>query len=203
MCLFYSRLCYPCTCLFYSRQCYPWTCLFYGSLCCLDVSVMQLSVLPLDVSVLQQPVLAMNVFVIQQYLLPLEMSILEQHMLAWMCLLFSNMFFPWSTAASPGSGRVCYTSNRGCPWTRPLDNSLHLYPRRCPAYSSLCCARTRLCLQEAVLHLFVFCCADPRGYLSTRSYAASVHVLLCFCVCHHVSMLHLCFCGAPGFVCLQ
>jgi hypothetical protein len=231
MCLFYSRLCYPWTCLFYCRLCYPWTCLFYSRLCypwtCLFYSRLCYS---LNLPVLRQPMLPgrvcyaaiyaapgrlcspttcpgpervcyiANYSVPLQPVLPQDMSILYWH---WTCLLYSN---------------------RGCPWTRPLDRSLHLHPRRCLAYSSLyaaqgrvsvyrscaapvrvllCCTRTRLCLQEAVLHLFVCFCADPGGCLSTRAYAASVLVLLCFCVCHHVSMLHLCFCVAPGFVCLQ
>ncbi len=183
-------------------------------LCCLNVSVKQLSVLPLNVSVLQQPVCGSrsvcyiaNYSVPLQAVLPQDLSVLYWH---WTCLLYNN---------------------RGCPWTCPLDSSLHLYPRRCLACSSFCCTRTRLSLQEAVLHLFVFCCADPRGCLSTRAYAASVHVLLCWSwrvsvykslccicpcafvltlegVCLQEPMLHLpeSFCADSGvclFVCLR
>jgi hypothetical protein len=117
----------------------------------LNVSVMQLSVLPLDVSVLQQPVCgSRSVHYIANYCVPLQ-AVLPQDMSvlywSWTCLLYSN---------------------RRCPWTCPLDSSLHLHPRRCLAYSSLCCSRTSL--QEDVLHLFVLFCADPRGCLSTGAY---------------------------------
>ncbi len=123
---------------------------------------MQLSMLTLDVSVLQQPVCgSRSAFYIANYSVPLQ-AVLPQDM--------SVLYWPWTC--------LLY-SNRRCPWSCPLDSSLHLHPRRCLAYSSFCCTRTSLSLQEDVLHLFVFCYADPRGCLSTRAYM--LHLSMCFC----------------------
>ncbi len=155
--------------------------MFHCRLCCLDVSVLQQPVLPLDVSVLYHPVL------------PLYLPVLKQPVLPLIYLFCRSLFCPWQFCSSeycaiPLDKSVLQQCVLFLDVFVCLFTSSVYYPRRCLAYSSLCCTCRCVCLSFELL-----CCT-----LTCLSSRALLHLSICL-----IWSVYWSYCASLGFVCMS